>query len=111
MLYVSDSGNRQGENGAVYRISPQGAVSLILDKSRFPGLHTPNGVLLDGAHHLLLADFGTGMLHRIKLADSSVETIAEGLGAADGLAWDQFGRLCGSPVMSTVSMSSAPDVG
>ena len=60
MLYVSDSGNRQGENGAVYRISPQGAVSLILDKKRFPGLHTPNGVLLDGAHHLLLADFGTG---------------------------------------------------
>jgi glucose/arabinose dehydrogenase/sugar lactone lactonase YvrE len=93
MLYVSDSGNRQGENGAVYRISPQGAVSLILDKKRFPGLHTPNGVLLDGAHHLLLADFGTGMLYRIKLADSLVETIAEGLGAADGLAWDQFGRL------------------
>ena len=92
-LYVSDSGNRQGENGAVYRISPQGAVSLILDKKRFPGLHTPNGVLLDGAHHLLLADFGTGKLYRIKLADSSVETIAEGLGAADGLAWDQFGRL------------------
>ncbi len=68
-------------------------VSLILDKKRFPGLHTPNGLLLDGAHHLLLADFGTGMLHRIKLADRSVETIAEGLGAADGLAWDQFGRL------------------
>jgi sugar lactone lactonase YvrE len=92
-LYVSDSGNRQGENGAVFRITPQGTVSLILDKKRFPGLHTPNGLLLDGAHHLLLADFGTGMLHRIKLADSSVETIAEGLGAADGLAWDQFGRL------------------
>ena len=93
ILYVSDSGNQQGENGAVYRISPQGGVSLILDKKRFPALHTPNGLLLDGAHHLLLADFGTGMLYRIKLADSSVETIAEGLGAADGLAWDQFGRL------------------
>src|ERR1700678_681852 len=48
MLYVSDSGNGQGEKGAVYRISPQGAVSLILDKKRLPGLHTPNGVLLDG---------------------------------------------------------------
>ena len=33
------------------------------------------------------------MLYRIKLADSLVETVAEGLGAADGLAWDQFGRL------------------
>jgi glucose/arabinose dehydrogenase/sugar lactone lactonase YvrE len=93
MLYVSDSGNGQGEKGAVYRISPQGAVSLILDKKRFPGLHTPNGMLLDGAHHLLLADFGTGILYRIKLADNSVEKIAEGLGAADGLGWDQFGRL------------------
>ena len=92
-LYVSDSGDRQGEHGAVYRITQQGVVSLVLDKGRFPGLHTPNGVLLDGAHHLLVADFGTGRLHRIKLADSSVETIAEGLGAADGLAWDQFGRL------------------
>ncbi len=92
-LYVSDSGDRQGKHGAVYRITQRGVVSLVLDKGRFPGLHTPNGVLLDGAHHLLVADFGTGRLHRIKLADSSVETIAEGLGAADGLAWDQFGRL------------------
>ena len=83
----------RGSMGRSIGSRQQGAVSLVLDKKRFPGLHTPNGVLLDGAHHLLLADFGTGMLHRIKLADSSVETIAEGLGAADGLAWDQFGRL------------------
>ena len=93
MLYLSDSGNRQGENGAVYRISPQGAVSLILDKKRLPGSSHAEWRTLGRAHHLLLADFGTGMLHRIKLADSSVETVAEGLGAADGLAWDQFGRL------------------
>ena len=92
-LYVSDSGDRKGEGGAVYRISPKGVVSLVLDKKRFPGLHTPNGLLLDGASHLLLADFGTGTLYRIKLADSSVEKLADGLGAADGLAWDQFGRL------------------
>lgn len=92
-LYVSDSGTRQGEGGAVYRITPKGKASLVLDKKRLPSLHTPNGLLLDGASHLLLADFGTGVLSRIKLADSSVEPIAEGLGAADGLAWDQFGRL------------------
>ncbi|AGA30974.1 PQQ-dependent sugar dehydrogenase [Singulisphaera acidiphila] len=92
-LYVSDSGNRQGGEGAVYRITPKGAVSLVLDKKQFPNLHTPNGLLLDGASHLLLADFGTGTLYRIKLADHSVETLADGLGAADGLAWDQFGRL------------------
>jgi glucose/arabinose dehydrogenase/sugar lactone lactonase YvrE len=92
-LFVSDSGNRRGDGGAVYRITPKGVVTQVLDKKRLPALHTPNGLLLDGASHLLLADFGAGILYRIKLADSSVEKIAEGLGAADGLAWDQFGHL------------------
>jgi len=92
-LYVADSGDRKGDAGAVYRITPKGEVTLVLDKAKLPALHTPNGLLLDGASHLLLADFGTGTLYRIKLADSSVEKLAEGLGAADGLAWDQFGRL------------------
>jgi glucose/arabinose dehydrogenase len=92
-FYVSDSGDRQGGGGAVYRITPQGAVTKVVDKAGLPSLHTPNGLLLDGASHLLLADFGTGVLYRIKLADSSAEKVAEGFGAADGLAWDQFGRL------------------
>ncbi len=92
-LYVSDSGNRQGGAGAVYRITPKGVVTQVIDKKRLPELHTPNGLLLDGASHLLLADFGTGTLYRVKLADSSVEKVADGLGAADGLAWDQFGHL------------------
>jgi glucose/arabinose dehydrogenase len=92
-LYVSDSGDRQGNGGAVYKITPRGEVSTVLDKQRLPALNMPNGVLLDGASHLLLADFNTGILYRIKLADSSVEKVAEGLGAGDGLAWDQFGHL------------------
>ncbi len=92
-LYVSDSGDRKGGAGAAYRITPKGVVTSVIDKNRLPELHTPNGLLLDGASHLILADFGAGTLYRIKLADSSYEKIAEGLGAADGLAWDQFGRL------------------
>jgi glucose/arabinose dehydrogenase len=92
-FYVSDSGNRQGQGGAVYCITPKGAVSTVLTAQHFPALHTPNGLLLDGASHLLLADFGAGSLYRIKLADHSVEKIADGFGAPDGLAWDQFGRL------------------
>ena len=92
-LYVTDMGDRQGQGGAIYRISSKGAVSLVLDKKQFPALHSPNGLLLDGASHLLVADFGTGTLYRVKLADRSVETLTDGLGAADGLAWDQFGRL------------------
>lgn len=93
MLYVSDSGTTKGEGGAVFRITPNGQVTLVVDAKKLPGLLTPNGLSLDGAAHLLLADFGTGHLFQIKLADGSSEKIAEGLGSADGLAWDHFGRL------------------
>ncbi len=93
MLYVSDSGDRKGGGGAVYRITPNGLVSTVVDTKLLPGLNTPNGVLLDGASHLLLADFGTGFLYRIKLANGASEKIAEGLGASDGLAFDRFGHL------------------
>jgi glucose/arabinose dehydrogenase len=92
-LYVSDSGDKKGAGGAVFRITPQGQVSVVVDAKKLPGLHTPNGVAMDGAAHILLADFGTGKLYRVKVADGSSEMIAEGLGAADGLAWDHFGRL------------------
>ena len=93
MVYVSDSGDLKGGNGAVYRITPQGLVSLVVNDKMLPGLNTPNGVLMDGASHLILADFGTGILYRIKLATGTAEKIAEGLGAPDGLAWDFHGRL------------------
>lgn len=92
-LYVSDSGDLKGAKGAVYRIDPKGIVSLVVDTKRLPGLNTPNGLAMDGASHLLLLDFGTGDLHRIKLADNSSEKIADGLGAGDGLVWDRFGQL------------------
>jgi glucose/arabinose dehydrogenase len=93
MLYVSDSGDLKGTGGAVYRITPQGLVSLVADEKTLPGLNTPNGVLLDGASHLLVADFGTGSLYRVKLSSRASEKIAEGLGSPDGLAWDNHGRL------------------
>ena len=92
-LYVSDTGDLKGHGGAVYRITPQGLVTLVADEKTIPGLNLPNGVLLDGASHLLLADFGTGNLFRIKLATGATEKIADGLGSPDGLAWDFNGRL------------------
>lgn len=93
MLYVSDCGDFQGAGAAVYRITPQGLVSLVADSKSIPGLKAPNGLVLDGASHLLVADFTTGELHRVKLATGSAEKVADGLGGADGLAWDMFGRL------------------
>ncbi len=92
-VYVSDSGDLKGSGGAVYRISPKGIVSTVVDAKSLSGLHTPNGVQMDGASHLLLADFGSGLLYRIKLADGSYEKLAEGLDGADGLTWDYYGRL------------------
>ena len=93
MLYVSDSGDLKGHNGAVYSITPQGLVKLVVSEKTLPGLNTPNGLILDGASPLLVADFGTGELHRVKLSNRTSEKIAEGLGSSDGLAWDYFGRL------------------
>jgi len=93
MLYVSDSGNLEGKGGAIYRIMPNKKVSLVTDATKWPELHTPNGLALDGQLHLLVADFGTGELHRLKLTDGSHEKVADGLGGADGIVWDKFGRL------------------
>jgi len=93
IVYVSDSGDLKGKGGAVYRITPKGLVETVTDAARWPGLHTPNGLAMDGAGHLLLADFGTGELHRIKLADGTHTKLADGFGGADGIAWDHNGRL------------------
>jgi glucose/arabinose dehydrogenase len=92
-LYVSDSGDLQGKGGAVFRISPRSRVDVVIDAQRWPGLHTPTGLALDGATHLLVLDRGTGALRRIKLTDGSKEILAEGLGGPEGLAWDKYGRL------------------
>jgi len=94
VLFVSDSGDLKGADGAVYRIDVRsGKVTLVVNAEKLPGLATPNGLALDGASHLLLLDFGSGILYRIKLADSSAQKIADGFDGGDGLAWDKFGKL------------------
>ena len=92
-LFVSDSGDFKGTGGAVYRIDLKSRkIDLLVDNKRLPDLFTPSGLALDGASHLLLADYG-GALFRIKLADSSTTKIADGLTGAGSLTWDRFGRL------------------
>jgi glucose/arabinose dehydrogenase len=107
-VYVSDSGDFQGNGGAVYRISPPPmfkgkgpgpdpkkgpTVTVVVDKQKMPGLHTPNGLAMDGQSHLLMVDLGTGVLSRIKIATGAAEKVADGFGKADGVCWDHFGRL------------------
>ena len=79
--------------GRSIAFTPSGAVTLVVDEKKLPGLKTPNGLANDGTSYLLLADFGTGILHRIKLADGTSEKVAEGFDGADGLTWDHYGRL------------------
>lgn len=94
ILLVSDSGNLQGKDGAVYRIDLRDKkVTTIASAETIPTLHTPNGVNFDGEEHFLVADFGSGALYRVKFADLSAQQIAEGMDGADGLVWDHFGRL------------------
>lgn len=94
LLYVSDSGDLKGTGGAVYRCNTRSRkVDLVVNAEGLPGLKTPNGLAMDGASHLLLLDFGSGFLFRIKLADSSSHKIAEGFEGGDGLTWDKHGQL------------------
>jgi glucose/arabinose dehydrogenase len=92
-FYVSDSGDLEGTGGAIYRILPNGKVTLVTNAKKAPLLKVPNGLVMDGMWHLLMVDFGTGDLLRIKIADGSATKIAGGFGGGDGLAWDKFGRL------------------
>ncbi|MGL4465090.1 MAG: PQQ-dependent sugar dehydrogenase [Planctomycetia bacterium] len=92
-LYVSDSGDLKGAKGAVYRISPKGEVTTLIDQTKVPELNAPNGLLMDGQFFLLMGDFGTGNLYRVALADGKTTKIAEGMGSIDGVVNDHFGRL------------------
>jgi glucose/arabinose dehydrogenase len=92
IVYVSDAG-ADGRGGAVFRISPKGKVSLLTDAKRWPGLHTPRALALNGASFLMVADGGTGELHRVRVSDGKAVKVAGGIGSGDGLAWDWYGRL------------------
>jgi glucose/arabinose dehydrogenase len=87
-IYVSDSGDLKGKEGAVYRITPERSVTTVIDSKTHPELNTPNGLLVDGPEHLLLADFGSGVLYRLSLADKSLKKLADGMPGADGLVYD-----------------------
>src|SRR5713226_2207166 len=91
-LFVSEGTLDGKDDGRVLRISPKGKVDVIVDAKRFPALGTPEGLAMDGASHLLMSNItnslvGFGGLYRIKLADRTLEIVADGFGAR-GIAWD-----------------------
>jgi gluconolactonase len=94
MLYVSDTGDLQnGGGGAIYRLAPDGQVTLVVDEATNPAIRSPNGLLADGPGKLLVVDFHTGELLRLDIASGRSEKLADGFGGGDGLARDADGRL------------------
>jgi sugar lactone lactonase YvrE len=93
-LYVSDSGDTsKGGEGAIFRISSQGKVDLVVSSRNDPLVKSPNGLLMDGPKQLLAVDFATGDLYRISLDTGKSEKLATGFGGGDGLALDRGGQL------------------
>ena len=76
----------------MFRIDAARKVTLVLDGERSaPPIPFPNGVLLDDADHLLIADFALGDLFRLDLKTDKLERIGAGFGGTDGLARDAGG--------------------
>lgn len=91
-LFVSDTGDIQkGGKGAIFRVTPDGAVSLVVSEAQNPAVKSPNGLLAEGTGKLLVVDFATGELLRLDLANGTTEKIADGFGGGDGLARDAAG--------------------
>lgn len=92
-LYVSDSGDLKGNGGAVYRITQKGKVTTVTSGANNPAIKTPNGLVMDGMSFLLVLDFASGELLRVRVSDGNTAKIAAGFDGGDGLAWDMHGRL------------------
>lgn len=90
-VFISDSGDDNGKNAGIYKVTPTGAISEVInDKS---GIKRPNGLLNDGVNQMLVADFGTGDLFTLDMASGKVVKVNQGFGGADGLVRDANGLL------------------
>lgn len=90
-VYVSDSGNDDGKHAGIYKITPDGDITEVMGTDA--GINRPNGLLNDGAHRLLVADFGTGDLFTLDTNSGQAEKVNSGFGGADGLVRDTQGFL------------------
>jgi gluconolactonase len=93
-LYVSDTGDIQnGGKGAIFKITLQGKVSLVISEAQNPSIKSPNGLLFERPGKLLVLDFASGELLRLDVDKRTVEKVADGFGGGDGLARDGKGVL------------------
>ncbi len=90
IIFVSDSGNKvdgMRKGGAVFQISTNKEVTILVENKNNPEFVAPNGLLVIDPNYLLVADFTTGVLSRVSLKSRKIEKIANGFGGGDGLAY------------------------
>jgi len=93
-LYISDSGDWEGRGGVIYRITQDKKIASVITDEDDWRLLSPNGLLMDGPDKILAVDYTTGNLFRVDLKGSrTMDKVAGGFGASDGLARDARGRL------------------
>ena len=86
--------DRKGQDSAIYVITmADRKVKTVLDTKKMPALQMTNGLLLNEEGFLIFVDMLPGILYRLRLADGTIEKLAEGFEGGDGLAWDFYGRL------------------
>lgn len=92
-IYISDSGDWEGGGGVIFRITQDKKISAVITYDDDWRLVSPNGLLMDGPDKLLVVDYTTGILFRVDVKGKTMEKIAGGFGASDGLVRDAQGRL------------------
>ena len=95
-LYVSDSGDlfNTGLGGAIFKINPQGQVSLLLSNTQDARIKAPNGLLADDTGEVLLVvDFTSGILYSLNQKTKVLTDLAEGFGGGDGLVHHSNGTM------------------
>jgi gluconolactonase len=93
-FYVSDSGNRVGQKGAVFRIDARRQVTQVLDgELTSPAIDVPSGLLMDDPDHIFVADFGQGYLYRYDLITGTPQRMGGGFGGTNAIARDRAGSL------------------
>lgn len=95
-LYISDSGDilGTGKGGAIYKVTPQRKLSLLLDGNIDARILAPNGLLADAkGEHLLLVDFTSGVLYNYNQVTQKLEELANGFGGGDGIVKQANGNI------------------
>jgi gluconolactonase len=95
-LYVSDSGDifNTGKGGAIYKISPNGEVTLLINDLKDARIKAPNGLLADDTGNVLIVvDFSSGILYSLDTQTGALADISEGFGGGDGVVHHSNGTM------------------